>query len=676
MLHVIVACPPQVQVPADLAALPACADLVELRLDLLCGAREPAQLEAWVAASPRPVLATVRSVAEGGSFAGTPGEAAAWLRAAVEAGAAWLDAEAPVLGLLGALPPGVQVVASSHAACFAPPAPPALPCSVVKHAGGLDGAAGLERFRDALVGVGGPRHAWMPTGPLAALRCLDAQAALLYGSPALAGGAAQAAPGLPPPLQALLDELRAGEVPASAALFGLLGEPPAWSPSPALHNAVFRAQGRPALYVPLPGLALEAALDLPFAGYSVTAPWKERALALADEAEPLAREVGAANTLVRRADGGWRASNTDVEGMLAALPVAAPGATAVVHGAGGTARAALVALREAGYAARVVARDAGRGAALAAWAGVPFAGARWTREARDAVLVNATPAGSDGTPVAALAQGVRDGSHDGLRGLWVLDAPYALPGEATWLAAQARAQQAPLLDGESLLLAQARGQAARFLAAGVPGGARPAGLEPGTLGDVLWLALRPRSSLVLVGLRGAGKTFVGRALARRLGRPFVDLDAEVQRQTGRSTAAWIERAGLEAFRAVEARALAGLAGRRGLVVATGGGVLERREHAAWLAALGPVAWLDVTADLSAERVQGDPSPRPLLGGARSPLEESRALKARRDPHYAAVATLRVDAALPLEALLQRLHEHWAGFEARARRPEGAGAAPA
>lgn len=673
MLHVVVACPPRVREPADLATLPACADVVELRLDLLEAAREPAALEAWVAASPRPVLATLRSVREGGAFAGTPAEAAHCLRAAAQAGAAWLDAEAEVLGLLEGLPPGVQVVASSHAMRFAPPVPPPQACAVLKHAGGVDDAEALDCFRDALVAVGGPRHAFMPTGPLAALRCLDAQAALLYGSAGLPGSPPAAPAGLPPPLEALLDELRAGEVPPSAALFGLLGQPPSWSPSPALHNAVFRAQGRPALYVPLPGLALEAALALPFAGYSVTQPWKERALALADEVEPLAREVGAANTLVRSAAGGWRASNTDVEAMLAALPVAAAGATAVVHGAGGTARAALVALREAGYEARVVARDAARGGSLAAWAGVAFAGTAWQREARDAVLVNATPAGSDGAPVAALAEGVARG----LQGLWVLDAPYGPPGGSTWLSARAREQQVPLLDGASLLLAQARGQAARFLAAApAAGGARHEGLEPGVLGDVLWLALRPRSSLVLVGLRGAGKTFVGRALARRLGRPFVDLDAEVQRQTGRSSAAWIERAGLEAFRAIEARALAGLAGRRGLVVATGGGVLERREHAARLAALGPVAWLDVTADLSAERVQHDPTPRPLLGGALSPLDESRALKARRDPHYAAVASLRLDAALPLEALLERLHEHWAGFEARARRPEGAGAQPA
>lgn len=672
MLHVVVACPPAVLQPGDLGALPACADLIELRLDLLPQAREPAELESWVAASPRPVLATVRSAREGGGFTGTPAEAADWLAAAAQAGAAWLDAEDGVLALLRDLPAGVQVVASSHAGRFAPPAVPAQGCAVLKHAGGVHDAEALDAFRDALVAVGGPRRALMPTGPLAALRTLDAQAALLYGSARPGTREAAPAAGLPPPLEALLDELRAGEVPPSAALFGLLGEPPAWSPSPALHNAVFRAQGRPALYVPLPGLSLEGALALPFAGYSVTRPWKERALALADEAEPLAREVGAANTLVRRAGGGWRASNTDVEGMLAALPPATPGARAVVHGAGGTARAALVALREAGYAARVVARDPGRGGSLAAWAGVPYAGGRWERDAHDAVLVNATPAGSDGAPVPALEAGVREG----LGGLWVLDAPYGAPGQRTWLAAQAHAQQAALLDGEGLLLAQARGQAARFLAAGHAPGARAEGLDPGALGDVLWLALRPRSSLVLVGLRGSGKTFVGRALARRLGRPFVDLDAEVLRQTGRSPAAWIERAGLEAFRAVEARALAGLRGRRGLVVATGGGVLERREHAARLQELGPVAWLDVSADLSAERVAQDPAPRPLLGGAQTPLEESRALKARRDPQYGAVATLRLPADLPLEVLLARAHEHWAGFEARARRPEGSGARPA
>ncbi|MFM8387164.1 MAG: type I 3-dehydroquinate dehydratase [Planctomycetia bacterium] len=662
MLRVVVACPPRVLQPADLATLPSCADLVELRLDLLPAARDVAALEAWVAASPRPVLATVRSVREGGGFGGTPAEAARWLDEAAQAGAAWLDAEADVLPLLAERVPGVRVVASSHAARLDVPA--AAAGTVLKHAGGLADAAGLSAYRSALEREGPPR-AIMPTGPLAALRVLDARAALLYGSAPLPGE--MVAEGMPPALCALVDELRAGEVSSQAGLFGLLGAPPSPSPSPALHNAVFRAQGRDALYVPLPGLGLQQALALPLLGLSVTTPWKEQALAAATSADALARALGAANTLVRTSEGGWHASNTDALALRAAVPLAGPGEQAVVHGAGGYARAALVALREAGYAVRVVARDRARAQALAAWAGVEPAGTRWEPRAQDRVLVNATPAGWDGAAVPALEQAVQGR----LRDMLVLDAPYGPAGRPAWLASQARAQQARLLDGEDLLRAQALGQAQAFAQAGHAVALRLLGSV--SLEEVLWLALRPRTSVSLVGLRGAGKSTVGRALAQRLGRPFVDLDEEVLRQTGRSSAAWIERAGLEAFRSVEAQALARLEGRRGLVVATGGGVLERRENAARLRALGPVAWLDATAGLCADRVAQDASPRPLLAGAGSRLEEAQQLKARRDPHYAAVATLRLRADLPLADLLASLHEHWAGFEAEARRPDGAGA---
>ncbi|MGW0179673.1 shikimate dehydrogenase [Nocardia sp. NPDC003345] len=149
----------------------------------------------------------------------------------------------------------------------------------------------------------------------------------------------------------------------------VLGSPIAHSKSPLLHLAAYRALGLDWTYERiectaerLPGLVNEMGPE--WVGLSVTMPGKEAALAYADERTERAVLVGSANTLVRTATG-WRADCTDVDGVLGALR--GGGVTrlsrAVVLGAGGTARPALLALT--GLGAReitVVARDAGRAA--------------------------------------------------------------------------------------------------------------------------------------------------------------------------------------------------------------------------------------------------------------------------------------------------------------------------
>lgn len=147
----------------------------------------------------------------------------------------------------------------------------------------------------------------------------------------------------------------------------VLGKPIAHSRSPQLHLAAYRALGLDWSYEriectaeQLPGLV--DGLGPEWVGLSVTMPGKEAALARADERTERAVLVGSANTLVR-CDGGWRADCTDVDGVLGALR--GGGVVdldeAVVLGAGGTARPALLALSELGAkAVTVIARDAGR----------------------------------------------------------------------------------------------------------------------------------------------------------------------------------------------------------------------------------------------------------------------------------------------------------------------------
>ena len=139
---------------------------------------------------------------------------------------------------------------------------------------------------------------------------------------------------------------------------GVLGWPVAHSRSPAMHNAALAALGMAdwhyqRLPVP-PALFAETTVALAAAGFlgaNVTIPHKHAALALATEASPAAREIGAANTLTFAEDGSIAAENTDAPGLLAALarlPEMPAHPRVLVLGAGGSARAAVWALREAG----------------------------------------------------------------------------------------------------------------------------------------------------------------------------------------------------------------------------------------------------------------------------------------------------------------------------------------
>jgi shikimate dehydrogenase len=138
---------------------------------------------------------------------------------------------------------------------------------------------------------------------------------------------------------------------------GVAGWPVAHSLSPAIQNAALAAAGLSDwryLKLPLPPERFaETVRALPAAGFrgiNVTIPHKQAALALAGDATPTAAAVGAANTLTFLESGAIQADNTDVPGLLEALPVDPAGMTALVLGAGGAARAAVYALRRAGAA--------------------------------------------------------------------------------------------------------------------------------------------------------------------------------------------------------------------------------------------------------------------------------------------------------------------------------------
>jgi shikimate kinase len=144
--------------------------------------------------------------------------------------------------------------------------------------------------------------------------------------------------------------------------------------------------------------------------------------------------------------------------------------------------------------------------------------------------------------------------------------------------------------------------------------------------------------VLLIGFMGSGKSTVGRMLARRTGRPFVDLDEVIAASTGKTIASVFEDEGEEAFRVSEHAALVALRQKSPSVVACGGGIVLRGENRALLRDAGTVVYLKVSAEEALARI-GDVSGRPLLAGAGASL--APALLASREALYTACADLVV-----------------------------------
>jgi shikimate dehydrogenase len=249
---------------------------------------------------------------------------------------------------------------------------------------------------------------------------------------------------------------------------GVLGWPVGHSRSPAMHNAALRAAGltgwRYQLLPVPPELFAATVRALPRAGFrgaNVTIPHKEAALALADAPSKRARAIGAANTLVFEPDGSIRADNTDAPGLIAALPFPPAGRTALVLGAGGSARAAVWALLDAGAAeVRVWNRTPQRARALA----VELGGVAVDRAEPANLLVNCTSIGLD-DPGATFKH--LPFSADGLSSYdCVVDLVYR--ATETRLAAAARARLVPVVEGIEILVGQGALSFEQFTGATAP----------------------------------------------------------------------------------------------------------------------------------------------------------------------------------------------------------------
>ncbi|NKB88030.1 MAG: type I 3-dehydroquinate dehydratase [Acidobacteria bacterium] len=401
---------------AELETLPPAArgDLVEVRLDALAAPPEPSEVAGLLALVNGPVVATCRSEQQGGLWESTETSRRAILEAAIESSHAIVDIELAASWLPEVLDRARSRVVVSHhletrtpgdvdkvvgrllalrpqcaklvAAIESPAEAHELLC-----AGGQLRAAGIETLVF-------PMGEWSGAGRLlAGLDDAWIYAAPDAGEPTARGQYTR---------RQLAEDLQCGRWRSDWRRFGLLGDPIDHSLSPAIFNAAFADRDADCMYMPVTGSRFETSLQLAsendFRGMSVTMPFKANALEVAKNATEEARLAGAANTL-RRSGDGWDAHNTDVAGVRKALGDATEfdGACAAVLGAGGAARAAVLALQQAGADVTVFARDVSRAEVATGDLGCAIRGFSDFRPGAS-VIVNSTPVGmlpTDGSPI-------------------------------------------------------------------------------------------------------------------------------------------------------------------------------------------------------------------------------------------------------------------------------------
>jgi 3-dehydroquinate dehydratase/shikimate dehydrogenase len=431
------------------------ADLVELRLDSVSDPDVPAALEG----RRLPAVVTCRPVWEGGEFRGSEEDRRRLLRQALSCGAEYVDLEWRAMFTdLIEVRNGRGIVLSAHDFDGVPDAlgdrlrtMRATGAEVVKvavRANRLSDCARLLTVARTAGADGGLVVIGMGDRGLPS-RVLAEQfgSAWTYAGPIAEVGQMSVAE--------LVDAYRFRGLSRSTSVYGIVGSPVSHSVSPAMHNAAFREAGIDAVYLPLAAadvadfVTFARAFDLK--GASVTIPFKVALRSEVDDVQPIARRIGAINT-IRSVDGRWIGGNTDAAGFLQPLDdrrVNLRGKRAAILGSGGSARAVAIALASRGADVRVHARRLSSAEPVAELAGGRVA--QWPPQPGTwDVLVNCTPVGMrprvEETPVPAAA----------LTGSVVYDLVYN-PRE-TRLLRDAHAAGCRTIGGLDMLVAQAEEQ--------------------------------------------------------------------------------------------------------------------------------------------------------------------------------------------------------------------------
>lgn len=303
-----------------------------------------------------------------------------------------------------------------------------------------------------------------------------------------------------------------------------------------------------------------------FTGLNVTIPYKKTVMEFMDELSPAARKMGCVNTIVRRPDGSLFGHNSDYFGFVSLVRHSGIQVTdkkVLVLGSGGASNAAVRGLLDLGAIPVVISRTG------------EDHYANLDRHADAAVIVNTTPVGMyPNTGVSPIDLGL----FPALEG--VLDVVYNPARTQILLDAEKRGL--PAANGLWMLAAQAKESAEYFT--GKP-------IDDRIIGSIHQKLSWEMQNIALIGMPGCGKNTVGAALAEKLGRPLVDLDAEIVKMAKKTIPEIFAEDGEEAFRSWETRALAEFGKQSGFVIATGGGCVTRARNYPLLHQNSVLCWL-------------------------------------------------------------------------------------
>ena len=317
-------------------------------------------------------------------------------------------------------------------------------------------------------------------------------------------------------------------------------------------------------------------------GFNVTIPYKKLAASLCTELSDEVCELGAANTIVRLADGGYKGYNTDVYGftyMLQSAGIEVAKKNCLILGTGGASVAVEYALKKMGAAKIDFCSRSGQ---------INYENV-YEAAAGTQIVVNATPVG--------MFPNIDDSPVDLSRFAKLYAAADIVynPSRTRFLQ-QAQELGVKNAGGLSMLVAQAYKASEIFKGPSTPstgsGTAGTTGIADEKINAVIKSLQDQMLNITLIGMPGCGKTTLGKKLAKKMNRTFIDLDDEFTKEYGETPAQIITQKGEDTFRSMETTLAKKILPQSGLVIATGGGIVTRKENWFYLRANSRVVYIE------------------------------------------------------------------------------------
>lgn len=399
---------------------------------------------------------------------------------------------------------------------------------------------------------------------------------------------------------------------------GLLGRKLTHSYSPQIHNCL--ASYDYSLYEKEPEALGDFLRNGNFTGLNVTIPYKKAVIGFCDRLSERAKQLGSVNTIVRQADNSLVGHNTDYFGfqsMLLRSGLTVSDKKVLVLGSGGASVTVVAVLQAQGANTIVISRSGENNYG------------NIEKHSDASLIVNATPVGmypNTGESPVDLdyfpnLEGVLDLIYNPSRTKLLMDA------ESRGLVTE---------NGLWMLVAQAKESSEWFTGRNISD----------AVIETIYKKLRKQmENIILIGMPGCGKSTVGKLLAERTGKTFVDADAAIIKKAGISIPEIFSTSGEEGFRQIETAVLRKLGRSSGLVIATGGGCVTREENYPLLHQNGHIIWL-----------QRDISSLPKDGRPLSQSNDLTDMFNKRQPMYEYFADVGVDNNLSPEDTVRRILE--------------------